>query len=103
MKDGRGTSVETKSVARASLNPWARRLGDYLDLLKARVISLVVFTGLVGLIVAPGGLHPLRAALALAIGSPWDCWRRPTHFGLSANPFEPGAPRRFEGPCLPLI
>jgi len=34
--------------------------GDYIALLKPRVMSLVVFTALVGLLVAPGGLHPMR-------------------------------------------
>ncbi len=42
--------------------PWAR---DYLALLKPRVMSLVVFTGFTGLILAPGDLHPVRAALAV--------------------------------------
>ncbi|MFY9288837.1 MAG: heme o synthase [Alphaproteobacteria bacterium] len=32
---------------------------DYLELLKPRVMSLVVFSGLVGLMVAPGHIHPL--------------------------------------------
>jgi protoheme IX farnesyltransferase len=35
------------------------RVRDYIELLKPRVMSLVVFSGLVGLIVAPGTLHPL--------------------------------------------
>jgi protoheme IX farnesyltransferase len=40
-------------------------LGDYVALLKPRVMSLVVFTGLVGLVVAPGHLHPVLAAVAV--------------------------------------
>ncbi|HEU0118371.1 MAG TPA: heme o synthase [Alphaproteobacteria bacterium] len=32
---------------------------DYIELLKPRVMSLVVFSGLVGLLVAPGHIHPL--------------------------------------------
>jgi protoheme IX farnesyltransferase len=32
---------------------------DYIELLKPRVMSLVVFSGLVGLVVAPGHIHPL--------------------------------------------
>ena len=35
------------------------RVADYVALLKPRVMSLVVFSGLVGLIVAPGSIHPL--------------------------------------------
>jgi protoheme IX farnesyltransferase len=42
------------------------RLADYLALLKPRVMSLVVFTALVGLVLAPGSLHPLVALAALA-------------------------------------
>ena len=45
---------------------------DYLALLKPRVMTLVVFTGLVGLIVAPGHLHPvlaLTAVLCIAVGA----------------------------------
>jgi protoheme IX farnesyltransferase len=34
------------------------QFGDYVALLKPRVMSLVVFTALVGLIVAPGSVHP---------------------------------------------
>jgi protoheme IX farnesyltransferase len=39
--------------------------GDYLALLKPRVMSLVVFTGLVGLYLAPGSVHPVIAAVAV--------------------------------------
>ena len=46
---------------------------DYFALLKPRVMSLVVFTALVGMAIAPaGGLHPVLAAislLAIAVGS----------------------------------
>ena len=45
---------------------------DYVDLLKPRVMSLVVFTGLVGVLIAPGHIHPFTAALAvlaIALGS----------------------------------
>ena len=38
---------------------------DYLALLKPRVVSLVVLTGLAGLVVAPGSLHPVLAATAI--------------------------------------
>lgn len=39
--------------------------GDYFALLKPRVMSLVIFTALVGLVVAPGTIHPAIAAVAL--------------------------------------
>jgi protoheme IX farnesyltransferase len=38
---------------------------DYILLLKPRVMSLVVFTALAGLIAAPGRIHPWLAAVAL--------------------------------------
>ena len=40
-------------------------VGDYIALLKPRVMSLVVFTALVGMMAAPGALHPVLAAIAL--------------------------------------
>src|SRR3546814_17635534 len=46
--------------------------GDYLALLKPRVMSLVVFTGLVGMVLAPGSLHPtlaITALLCIALGA----------------------------------
>jgi protoheme IX farnesyltransferase len=45
---------------------------DYVRLMKPRVMSLVVFTALAGLIAAPGDMHPFTAAvaiLAVALGS----------------------------------
>ena len=39
--------------------------GDYLALMKPRVMSLVVFTALAGLAVAPGHMHPVLAFFAL--------------------------------------
>ena len=53
-------SAPTRSAALADA-----RLGDYLELAKPRVMMLVVFTGVVGLAVAPGALHPLLAATAI--------------------------------------
>jgi heme o synthase len=47
-------------------------VGDYVALMKPRVMSLVVFTALVGLMVAPGHLHPVlgfAALLCIAIGA----------------------------------
>ena len=40
-------------------------VGDYVALMKPRVMSLVVFTGLAGLLLAPGELHWLLAAVAV--------------------------------------
>jgi heme o synthase len=47
-------------------------VGDYFALMKPRVMSLVVFTALVGLMVAPGHLHPVlgfAALLCITIGA----------------------------------
>lgn len=45
---------------------------DYFELLKPRVMSLVVFTAIAGLLIAPGDLHPVLAFIAIlciAIGA----------------------------------
>jgi heme o synthase len=45
---------------------------DYFALLKPRVMSLVVFTGLCGLLMAPGSIHPILAftsILSIAVGA----------------------------------
>ena len=47
-------------------------LGDFLAVLKPRVMSLVVFTGFAGMFVAPGSIHPLLGAIAvlcIAVGA----------------------------------
>jgi heme o synthase len=40
-------------------------VGDYVTLMKPRVMSLVVFTGWVGMYLAPGHLHPVLAVVAV--------------------------------------
>ena len=45
---------------------------DFLALTKPRVMSLVIFTGLCGLLAAPGGIHPLLgfvAILCISVGA----------------------------------
>ena len=47
-------------------------VGDWIALLKPRVMTLVVFTGLIGLLVAPGGIHPIlgfTAVLCIAVAA----------------------------------
>ncbi|MFP4044417.1 MAG: heme o synthase [Rhodosalinus sp.] len=59
------TSLHSESPAAEA------RFGDYVTLLKPRVMSLVVFTALVGMLAAPVGLHPLvgfAAILFIAVG-----------------------------------
>jgi protoheme IX farnesyltransferase len=56
----------------APAEPSLAGVEDYIALLKPRVMSLVVFTALVGLLVAPGHLHPVigfTALLCIAIGA----------------------------------
>jgi len=45
--------------------PSLASVGDYFALMKPRVMSLVIFTALTGLAVAPGALHPVTAFTAL--------------------------------------
>ncbi len=71
MTDATTAQTDTGSLDRArdlSLATWS----DYVVLLKPRVMSLVIFTGLVGLIAAPAPVHPVMAFTALlciAIGA----------------------------------
>src|SRR6267143_1930670 len=58
--------------ALAPAEPSLAGVEDYIALLKPRVMSLVVFTALVGLLVAPGHVHPVigfAALLCIAIGA----------------------------------
>ncbi|MFZ5834466.1 MAG: heme o synthase [Pseudomonadota bacterium] len=54
---GRATNVRTATEEST--------VGDYFALLKPRVMSLVVFTGLVGMMMAPGSLNPVIGFIAL--------------------------------------
>ena len=63
-------AIKLESMEIAS--PASPRVEDFFALLKPRVMSLVVFSGLVGLLVAPGHIHPVLAAVAIlciAIGA----------------------------------
>src|SRR5207344_989951 len=53
------------SAGTGRAEPSLATVGDYFTLMKPRVMSLVVFTALVGLAVAPGSLHPVAAFTAL--------------------------------------
>ncbi len=66
------TSLNVTDRTQGALYDEPGRVTDFLALLKPRVMSLVVFTGLAGLIAAPGTLHPLLAGVAvlcIAIGA----------------------------------
>jgi protoheme IX farnesyltransferase len=65
-------SADLAPPLRAYAEPSMAGVGDYLALMKPRVMSLVVFTALVGLAVAPGHLHPVlgfTALLCIAVGA----------------------------------
>jgi protoheme IX farnesyltransferase len=65
-----GTSLET-NIDRLSPGTGAS-VGDFIQLLKPRVMSLVVFTAVTGMVAAPGSIHPvigIIALLAIAIGA----------------------------------
>src|SRR5246127_1032743 len=53
------------SVTVAHAEPSIAGVGDYIELMKPRVMSLVVFTALVGLVLAPVPMHPVMAFTAL--------------------------------------
>jgi heme o synthase len=60
------------SVTLARVEPSAAGVGDYLELMKPRVMSLVVFTALVGLVLAPGHINPVigfAALLCITVGA----------------------------------
>jgi len=80
--------------------------GDYFALLKPRVMSLVVFTAMVGILVAPVSLHPIEAFAAIlfiAVGAGasgalnmwWDAdidavMRRTSNRPIPSGRVEPG-------------
>jgi protoheme IX farnesyltransferase len=56
----------------AGLGPSLAGVDDFIALMKPRVMSLVVFTALVGLVIAPDHLHPVlgfAALLCIAVGA----------------------------------
>jgi protoheme IX farnesyltransferase len=60
------------AIAETFARSGGARVEDYFALLKPRVMSLVIFTGLAGIVVAPGAVHWMTAVTALlciAIGA----------------------------------
>src|SRR5581483_11207432 len=58
--------AETVEAIAAELDPAiGGDVADYVGLMKPRVMFLVVFTALVGLVAAPGSMHPVLAIAAL--------------------------------------
>src|SRR5580692_8112352 len=67
-----GADLARPAAADMRVEPSLAGVGDYLALMKPRVMSLVVFTALVGLMIAPGHVHPVlgfAALLSIAIGA----------------------------------
>ena len=64
--------LSPKELARPNPLAGEAELADWIALLKPRVMTLVVFTGLIGLLVAPGHLHPVlgfTAVLCIAVAA----------------------------------
>jgi len=57
--------TEVRRLPKAGL---AARLGDYLELCKLKVVSLIVFTAIVGMFLAVPGLVPLDILLFGTVG-----------------------------------
>src|ERR1043165_7505038 len=73
VSEGAHLPGSSRSVpAHAFAEPSIATFGDYFALMKPRVMSLVVFTALVGLVIAPGHVHPVigfTALLCIAVGA----------------------------------
>jgi protoheme IX farnesyltransferase len=57
--------VDHTTIELAPVRISEAEVGDYIALLKPRVMSLVIFTALVGLAIAPGHFHPVLAFTSL--------------------------------------
>src|SRR5471030_2468013 len=57
--------IQAQAAITASVSPVEADYRDWIALLKPRVLSLVVFTGAIGLLVAPGHLNPVLAFTAI--------------------------------------
>src|SRR5438309_7313489 len=67
-----GAELAGNRASSVDRGPSIASVGDYVALMKPRVMSLVVFTALVGLVSAPGHLHPVigfTALLCIAVGA----------------------------------
>ena len=67
-----GSQFAGSSAAPVACQPSLASVGDYVTLMKPRVMSLVVFTALVSVMIAPGHIHPVigfTALLCIAVGA----------------------------------
>jgi protoheme IX farnesyltransferase len=58
---GRTHEIDTEATWEGGMGSAA----DFFELLKPRVMSLVIFTATVGMVIAPGNLHPILAIVSL--------------------------------------
>lgn len=65
MNDRTASFAHSDAVAALDGDARIAQPGDYFALLKPRVMSLVIFTAFVGLMLAPGTIHPVLAFVAL--------------------------------------
>jgi protoheme IX farnesyltransferase len=61
----RTTAITVSRLPLSSRSHLAARLPDFFALMKPRVMSLAVFTALVGLVIAPAHLDPLLGSIAI--------------------------------------
>ncbi len=59
------TGLTAEGTLAGSVTTTEPSVGDFIELMKPRVMSLVVFTSLAGLFAAPGSLHPVLAVIAI--------------------------------------
>ena len=74
-------AIELPRISEASV-------ADYIALLKPRVMSLVIFTALVGLVIAPGHVHPILAFVKKekAADNPWGVGATTLEWTLPSPP-----------------
>src|SRR5712691_9094482 len=67
-----GAELAGNRASSVDQGPSIPSVGDYVALMKPRVMSLVLFTALVGVMIAPGHIHPVigfTALLCIAVGA----------------------------------
>ena len=88
--------AQSDSAAPEGARQYRARVADYAIILKPRVMSLVVFVGLVGLLLAPGAIAPevWRAAFGTLLGPS-------LHAALASGGGTGGAAVGGSPPCPP--
>ena len=60
--------MSTQSLREAASRPWSVRARAFYELTKPRVVSLIVFTAVIGMLLATPGMVPLQILLAATAG-----------------------------------